>query len=478
MTLHRPSNVDDPAVLPEIIRALNDISVRLPLYFPLHPRTRKRLDEYGIKIDPKRITILPPLDYLEFISLLSESSLVLSDSGGIQEETTVLGVPCLTLRENTERPITLKYGRNELVKSDYQAIIAAADRNLSQGRSEPQRPPLWDGHAAERTVEILCGQLVKRRTVRSNAAARHANHSFAAVLLAGGIRPSPLVEATSLPALCLPLSNRTTLLGAWLDELQRAGQCQSATIVVSTPRDAQTIENHLADISQWHQHDFTVNVVLEPARWRGTGGIIRDVAAGMAEGDRVLLVEATCLPAPRLDLLINALEGENIAAVGVDRKHGPAGAYAVRRDAFQVVPAVGFFDIKEQLLPALYDQGRGAKAVEIAERVVRLRSREGYLDAIAAMDDLREQTSPSRRPMVSGGVSGEARIVGKCLVSRNAIIEAEAIVHDSVILGNAVIRRGAVVSRSVIGSGVEIPVRPDCHRGDGVGGHAGIRIGT
>ena len=156
VTLHRPSNVDDAETLAELVESLESLSERLPVFFPVHPRTQQRLGEFGISVHGGSIRLLPPLGYPEFVTLLSEAALVLTDSGGIQEEATVLGVPCLTVRENTERPITLKYGFNELVRADKGAIIAAADRALSRKPEHPRRPPLWDGNAASRIVRILC----------------------------------------------------------------------------------------------------------------------------------------------------------------------------------------------------------------------------------------------------------------------------------------------------------------------------------
>ena len=166
VTLHRPCNVDDPESLAEIVRGLEAVGQRLPLFFPIHPRTQRRLKEFGISIRKERIQVLPPLGYPEFISLLSKASLVLTDSGGIQEEATVLGVPCLTVRENTERPITLEFGMNELVARDSGSILAAVDGVLGRGKVKPRRPPLWDGKAAERIVQILLGSVAPEGAAR------------------------------------------------------------------------------------------------------------------------------------------------------------------------------------------------------------------------------------------------------------------------------------------------------------------------
>jgi UDP-N-acetylglucosamine 2-epimerase (non-hydrolysing) len=154
LTLHRPSNVDSTEKLAELLGAIDAIAAQIPVIFPVHPRTQQRVTQAGIKTHPQ-LKLIPPVGYLDFLCLLSKATLVLTDSGGIQEETTALGVPCLTLRENTERPITISEGTNQLIGTDPTKILAAAQDVLS-GKGKPGRiPPFWDGHAAERIVEVL-----------------------------------------------------------------------------------------------------------------------------------------------------------------------------------------------------------------------------------------------------------------------------------------------------------------------------------
>jgi UDP-N-acetylglucosamine 2-epimerase (non-hydrolysing) len=158
VTLHRPSNVDDPATLAELLRGLDDLAGRMPVVFPIHPRTRRRLAEFGLEDLARRVTLLEPLSYLESLSLVERSTLVLTDSGGLQEETTVLGVPCLTARPNTERPVTVSEGTNRLIASTRQAIGQSVEEVLTRlrdGGYRPSRPEGWDGHAGERVVEAL-----------------------------------------------------------------------------------------------------------------------------------------------------------------------------------------------------------------------------------------------------------------------------------------------------------------------------------
>ncbi len=163
LTLHRPSNVDDPAILSNLLDMLVQLQQDLPILFPIHPRTRLRLQESGfserLKAAPA-LKIVEPLGYLEFLDLMMHARLVLTDSGGIQEETTILGVPCLTLRENTERPITITEGTNILVGTNPSRILREARVVLETGGKTGRIPELWDGRAAERIVQVLLGHTV------------------------------------------------------------------------------------------------------------------------------------------------------------------------------------------------------------------------------------------------------------------------------------------------------------------------------
>jgi UDP-N-acetylglucosamine 2-epimerase (non-hydrolysing) len=157
LTLHRPSNVDDPAVLRRLLQTLADISERLPLVFPIHPRTRARIRDAGLSqvLEASRVVLTEPLGYLHLLGLMADSRVVLTDSGGLQEETTALGVPCITLRENTERPITVSEGTNTVVGTDSARILACFDDVLRTGGKAGRVPALWDGRAAERIVRVI-----------------------------------------------------------------------------------------------------------------------------------------------------------------------------------------------------------------------------------------------------------------------------------------------------------------------------------
>ena len=161
LTLHRPSNVDSPEKLSQLLGAIGAVAAELPVIFPVHPRTQQRIAHAELRHHPQ-LRMISPVGYVDFLCLLSKAALVLTDSGGIQEETTALGVPCLTLRKNTERPVTISEGTNQLVGTDPVKIVAAARDVLAGNGKAGKTPPLWDGQAARRIVEVLL-RLVPRQ---------------------------------------------------------------------------------------------------------------------------------------------------------------------------------------------------------------------------------------------------------------------------------------------------------------------------
>lgn len=174
LTLHRPSNVDFREIFEGIIEPIHELSNKIPVIFPAHLRTQKQINAFGmekyfydsVSTDNRHgISLLDPLGYLDFLKLMSNAKVVLSDSGGIQEETTILGVPCLTLRENTERPITITEGTNKLVGTNSDKIIFQAKNVLRNGRREVRIPALWDGNAAERILQILTSYIIISKVV-------------------------------------------------------------------------------------------------------------------------------------------------------------------------------------------------------------------------------------------------------------------------------------------------------------------------
>jgi UDP-N-acetylglucosamine 2-epimerase (non-hydrolysing) len=154
VTLHRPSNVDDSESLAAILESLREVNQHLDVVFPVHPRTRQRITDFGLKVD--RLHLLEPVPYIEFLALQQSAAVVITDSGGIQEETTYLGVPCLTVRENTERPVTVTLGTNILVGQDRDKLRSELAKVLDGKAKRGGIPPLWDGHAGDRIANVLC----------------------------------------------------------------------------------------------------------------------------------------------------------------------------------------------------------------------------------------------------------------------------------------------------------------------------------
>lgn len=186
-TLHRPSNVDDAQQLKGLMGVLSELSERLPVIFPIHPRTRSRIE--SARLEDGAARLIPPLGYLEFLHLISEARLVLTDSGGVQEETTILRVPCLTLRENTERPITIEKGTNRLVGTDPAVIRQAALDALEADISGSRTPELWDGAASARIADVLERALLpEAAAARFELPRKRAGHVHTAGEHGAGIR--------------------------------------------------------------------------------------------------------------------------------------------------------------------------------------------------------------------------------------------------------------------------------------------------
>ncbi len=163
LTLHRPANVDDPVVLERLLRTLVELAEHLPLLFPVHPRTTQCIESAGLNqlVAASQLYLIPPQAYLNMLGLMKDARLVLTDSGGIQEETTALGVPCITLRENTERPITVAEGSNTIVGTDPEKIMSCFNDVMKTGGKAGRRPEYWDGKAAERIAEVIGNWLHK-----------------------------------------------------------------------------------------------------------------------------------------------------------------------------------------------------------------------------------------------------------------------------------------------------------------------------
>ncbi len=285
------------------------------------------------------------------------------------------------------------------------------------------------------------------------------DQSFVVIMLAGALQPCPLQQQLPIPLLCLPIGRRGSLLDAWLATIGRSGRCRRVEIIVSTEDDVQALRGLAANRVRTGPRLPTIAVTVERASWRGSAGLLRDVVGSIGDNEIVVAVEAHCLPPPSLEPMLHALNGEVEAVVGAGADDEPAGVYAFRHAALNSVRPIGYVDLKEQLLPALYSQGTPVRLVRIGEHVIRLRDQIGYLDAVSAsLNGMGPATLVSRRSS-EAMIARSARIVGGSIVERGAVIEDQAIIHGSIVLNEAVVESGAIVSRSVVGPGAVLPAR-------------------
>ena len=285
------------------------------------------------------------------------------------------------------------------------------------------------------------------------------DQSFVVIMLAGALQPCPLQQQLPIPLLCLPIGRRGSLLDAWLATIGRSGRCRRVEIIVSTEDDVQALRGLAANRVRTGPRLPTIAVTVERASWRGSAGLLRDVVSSIGDTEIVVAVEAHCLPPPSLEPMLHALNGEVEAVVGAGADDEPAGVYAFRHAALNSVRPIGYVDLKEQLLPALYSQGTPVRLVRIGEHVIRLRDQIGYLDAVSAsLNGMGPATLVSRRSS-EAMIARSARIVGGSIVERGAVIEDQAIIHGSIVLNEAVVESGAIVSRSIVGPGAVVPAR-------------------
>jgi len=262
------------------------------------------------------------------------------------------------------------------------------------------------------------------------------------IMLAGALRTPALRRQTGLPALCLPLATDVTLLTRWFDAFSSINVERDVHCVVRTEDDARLVRRHAESLARGRCEP--VRVMTEPASWRGTAGIVEDVASNVADDGVIIVVEANTLAPDSLLPLVDSLDPHAQGVVGVCGEE-PNGIYAFRRSVFRRVPVIGYFDLKEQLLPALHENGDRVRPAPFEFPVRRVRDRAGYLDAVRAVVE-------SGRPGVSplARIEPGARIAGACLIDPGAAVEAGAIVHDSVVLRGARIGADAVVSECVV----------------------------
>jgi hypothetical protein len=280
-----------------------------------------------------------------------------------------------------------------------------------------------------------------------------------AVLLAGTLRPSPLTTELALPVLCLPIGPAGRLLDAWLEVLAGVGHVEDVRLVVGNDADARAIVAALESSACSAMTDaarLRARVMREPAAWRGPGGLVRDAVADVAANSGIIVIEPHSLPPRSLTPLAAAFEAGLSGIVGVAAGDRPAGVYAFTRAAIDMVPPVGYCDLKEQLLPALRERGERVVTADLGEGVLRIRDGRSYLAAVAAS---LSGGDPPQRLSARASISGSAVMDGPCIIESGAVVEDGAVVHASVIMDGATVGGGAIVSRSVVGPLASVPPR-------------------
>jgi hypothetical protein len=268
------------------------------------------------------------------------------------------------------------------------------------------------------------------------------------IMLAGSLRPSPLRAELNEPVLRLPMRAEYRILDAWLDSLAKVDPGAEFRIVVNDLADIDTLNSLLAGPCRERARGRKIGVVAEPRAWRGTAGLVRDLVDKLPDNARVAVLEAGCLPLVDLSDALQALEDEMCGLIVAGKDREPAGISIFRRSALDRVSAVGYSDMKEQLIPALHQRGMRIGLLEKAASVQRIRDRRSYLHAIATLD-----VPAGAEEMVNGTIDPSARLLGRCVVERGAVIEAGAVVHESVLLRGARVEEGAMASRCVLGRG-------------------------
>ncbi len=272
---------------------------------------------------------------------------------------------------------------------------------------------------------------------------------FTVVILAGTLNPPPFRRQLGFPLLCLPVGGHDTLLGAWFSTVGQLPGCTALRVVVNTEPDARM----LGALTEALPCCDAATVTVEPAMWRGSGGLVRDACADLEPGGIVVVIEGHCLPPPSLEPLLGAFDHETDGVVGAGPDSEAAGVYAFGHKAIETIPTLGYHDLKEQLLPGLSQRGARLRVAHVSDSVIRIRDRCGYLEALRVSLARSHGTGPSGQARVSRS----ARIGGSSIVGPHATIENDAVIFDSAVLPGGTVRAGAMVVRSVIAPDAEVP---------------------
>lgn len=289
-----------------------------------------------------------------------------------------------------------------------------------------------------------CGRKICRR------GSLHVERQISVIMLAGGLKPPPLREALNLPPQALPVAPGVPVLVRWLEVTTALRAVKDLRVVVSSDEDAVLLTALAARIGDQSPR---CRVMLEPGSWRGTAGLLHDVAKETDETELILLVESSVLPPRSLHPLFEEVDELAAGVIGASRDNGPNGVALFKREVLEHIPAVGYFDLKEQLLPRLHKRGLRVRPAYFDEPVLRLHDRQRYLRAVATTA---QRTGEPIMIHPDASVDEDARLAGTCLIDAGAVVEAGAIVHESVVMEGAIVRCGAAVSRSVAGPGAVI----------------------
>ncbi len=276
------------------------------------------------------------------------------------------------------------------------------------------------------------------------------------IILAGGFKLSPLRSELNVHELCLPITQSETLLAVWLEVINELKQCQKVIIAVSSQSDATEIQQVLDSLNGRKSNLPHTQVIVESGRWRGTAGVLRDVAQEYAKSEILLAVEATCIPPGNLVSLVAKCESEATGVVGITDKSNPAGVFAFHRSMMKHVPTVGFFDIKEQLLPQMYAKKIGAHALHISNNFIRLRDRKAYLSAVShyALQQENIGTIDNGKALQN---SRDYQLIDTCVIDPTATIGDGSVIRQSIVLKGAKVGANVVINESIIGAGVVVP---------------------
>lgn len=278
-----------------------------------------------------------------------------------------------------------------------------------------------------------------------------------AVLLAGRIRPSAFGDALDIPVVCLPVGPRGAVLDAWVRELSRFPRLEGVRVVVNSPAQVNAVRAIISATSMAALQTATLEVIAEPAAWRGAAGLVRDITSHLRDDMDILICEAKRLPPENLPAIINATDASVRNVVGVCGGDEPAGAYVFSLQAIRTVPPIGYFDLKEQLIPSLRQSGVPIAAARVGQAVRRIHDLDSYLECVRL--SLERSGQSPHRVSSQAFLAGSAVLSGHCIIEDGAVIEERAVIHDSVVLWGATIGPGAVLNRCVVGSSAIVPAR-------------------